>query len=464
MNLSGLIGILQTAHTQQTADKPVETARHDQPRESFEQLVSKAVEDSPRNNERKSESPSPSRQKDETENSRTADEAAVTDRMKQKEPVKETTAGQEQIAEQTEILKDQPKDKNSKKISAGRKDQPEDIKEDKKSDKDTVKTDIAELLTHLDALKHTLQKSEPSRADLAKMREKITNLSQKISREIAQGEEHSAPDQSRIDLLKKQNAFLKKIDALLADTASPKAMRLSKLEDISKSMIHDLRELVKLAEKKNIRGGEARIEQPAVKNMNEQNQKEPRAATASTENVQNIQSHAARESGDSYSQTSLFKQFSFSQDSTGIIRQTTAPHGFLPFADKLDELVNQAKITSRDGKNGQISMKMYPESLGSVNVNLGIENGVLTAKFLVENSEAKDALTANIAFLKETLSNEGITVGSFQVDVRGEGRFLTEQHEENAPVHYMPHEAKEAELEYNLRQSSSHNGLIDLVV
>jgi flagellar hook-length control protein FliK len=171
----------------------------------------------------------------------------------------------------------------------------------------------------------------------------------------------------------------------------------------------------------------------------------------------------SKESGDSSSQSSLFKQFSFAQDSTGIVKQT-APQSFLPFADKLDEIISQAKITTRDGKNGQISMKMFPESLGSVNVNLGLENGVLTAKFLVENTEAKDALTANLAMLKDTLSNEGIAVGSFQVDVRGDGRFLAEEREPNEPVHYMPHEAKEAELEYNLRQSSTHNGRIDLVI
>jgi flagellar hook-length control protein FliK len=159
----------------------------------------------------------------------------------------------------------------------------------------------------------------------------------------------------------------------------------------------------------------------------------------------------------------LFKQFSFSQESNGIVRQTGSQN-FLPFAEKLDELISQAKITTRDGKNGQISMKMYPESLGSVNVNLGIENGVLTAKFLVENSDAKDALTANLSVLKETLANEGIAVGEFQVDVRGDGRFTAEERGTDKPFYSMRHEAKEAELEYNIRQSSTHNGLIDLVI
>ena len=117
--------------------------------------------------------------------------------------------------------------------------------------------------------------------------------------------------------------------------------------------------------------------------------------------------------------------FSFSKDSAQsksdlsaikADRQPVKSDGL--FKDQINNLINKARVTISDKSNGTINLKMYPERLGSVTVNLGLENGILNGKFLVDSKEAKDMLLSQFDSLKERLLEEGIDLGSFSVDVR----------------------------------------------
>ena len=116
MNLSGFIGVIQTAHAQPNADKlPVEAARQDAPRESFEQYVSKAIDEAPKN-DRKPENASSAPQKADNEDNKAINAATVSDSKKEKDSEKENTAVQDRITARAEIHQNQPKDKNTGKI------------------------------------------------------------------------------------------------------------------------------------------------------------------------------------------------------------------------------------------------------------------------------------------------------------------------------------------------------------
>ena len=87
------------------------------------------------------------------------------------------------------------------------------------------------------------------------------------------------------------------------------------------------------------------------------------------------------------------------------------------FKENLQEIIDKAKITVRDNRNGAFTVRLNPQELGNVNVNLILENGVITGKFLVDNEDVKNILLNNLQELKYQLEEAGIEVGEFSVGV-----------------------------------------------
>jgi flagellar hook-length control protein FliK len=133
------------------------------------------------------------------------------------------------------------------------------------------------------------------------------------------------------------------------------------------------------------------------------------------------------------------------------------------FNEQMQDIMQNARIFVRDGKNGSFSVNLYPESLGKVNINLGLEHGILTGKFLVENEDAKQILLDNIAALKEQLEGAGISVGDFHVNVRDESeKYFSGTETAAGPV--TREFTGEASGEYELNSVYHHDGSIDLVI
>jgi|GEM_PF-2192031 len=66
---------------------------------------------------------------------------------------------------------------------------------------------------------------------------------------------------------------------------------------------------------------------------------------------------------------------------------------------------------------GQVRLRLHPAELGSLQISLMVEAGHVSAKLEVENATARDALLNNVQSLKDRLSEQGIKVGSFEVEV-----------------------------------------------
>ena len=66
---------------------------------------------------------------------------------------------------------------------------------------------------------------------------------------------------------------------------------------------------------------------------------------------------------------------------------------------------------------GQVRLRLHPAELGSLHISLKVEAGLVSAKLEVENSTARDALLSNVQTLKDRLAEQGIKVGSFEVEV-----------------------------------------------
>ncbi|MCP4138154.1 MAG: hypothetical protein GY754_44740 [bacterium] len=138
------------------------------------------------------------------------------------------------------------------------------------------------------------------------------------------------------------------------------------------------------------------------------------------------------------------------------------------FRNQLRSVIDNAKVVVKDSKNASYSVKLFPRSLGSLNVTLGLEQGVVTGRFLVDTPEAKDLLMANLAGIKDQLAEEGLTVGEFEVNVRDQReQFSAGTNENEERNHYIVPQSDtvlEAENVYDANSGALHNGAINMVI
>ncbi|HEY1406863.1 MAG TPA: hypothetical protein VF857_09655, partial [Spirochaetota bacterium] len=67
--------------------------------------------------------------------------------------------------------------------------------------------------------------------------------------------------------------------------------------------------------------------------------------------------------------------------------------------------------------------------------------------------------------LKNSLENEGLSLGAFQVDVRNGESFSGSQETDDYQQFILPRQKMdEAQTEYDARQMASHNGSINLII
>ncbi|HPJ42884.1 MAG TPA: flagellar hook-length control protein FliK [Spirochaetota bacterium] len=137
------------------------------------------------------------------------------------------------------------------------------------------------------------------------------------------------------------------------------------------------------------------------------------------------------------------------------------------FRQSLQEIIDKAKVSVKDSNNATFSVRLFPKDLGSVNVNLLMENGIVSGKFLVDSDEAKNLLMNNLGELKEQLAEAGIQVGEFNVNVnQGGERFASkEKEDENVrTLNSSNSESETAAIKYDYNSSAAHNGHINMVI
>jgi flagellar hook-length control protein FliK len=135
------------------------------------------------------------------------------------------------------------------------------------------------------------------------------------------------------------------------------------------------------------------------------------------------------------------------------------------FMENMNQVIENAKVVVRDSRNGSFSVRLHPRDLGTLNVSLGLENGVVHGKFLVESPEAKDLLMSTMDQIKRQLADAGIAVGEFQVDVNDRrGRMLRDAEEERGIAVSPAGRREEIAVEYESNSKSFHDGHINLVI
>ncbi|MBS3908369.1 MAG: flagellar hook-length control protein FliK [Actinobacteria bacterium] len=92
----------------------------------------------------------------------------------------------------------------------------------------------------------------------------------------------------------------------------------------------------------------------------------------------------------------------------------TDPHGVVRqvsdnFVEKFDLLLSAGK--------GEAKIQLHPKYLGELKIHLLVENGSIKAVLDASTYQVKELLEANLQSLKQSLENQGIQVGRFEVFV-----------------------------------------------
>jgi flagellar hook-length control protein FliK len=94
-------------------------------------------------------------------------------------------------------------------------------------------------------------------------------------------------------------------------------------------------------------------------------------------------------------------------------------------AKSMEHVVQQVKehLAGRDFKTGteQVIIRLNPENMGELKLNLRMENQQLKVEIIAENSMIRDTLLKNSESLRETLAKQNIKMDSFDVTTSGNG-------------------------------------------
>jgi flagellar hook-length control protein FliK len=106
--------------------------------------------------------------------------------------------------------------------------------------------------------------------------------------------------------------------------------------------------------------------------------------------------------------------------------QTQTPPTVDPNA-VVDQVLQGISMRNLSDGSQAVRMRLVPETLGSVTVNLQIQNGSVNATLLAQNTDVRDALLANQQMLTRSLADAGLRLASFTVNLANSGQYQQNQ-------------------------------------
>ncbi|TQR07750.1 flagellar hook-length control protein FliK [Psychrobacillus soli] len=84
------------------------------------------------------------------------------------------------------------------------------------------------------------------------------------------------------------------------------------------------------------------------------------------------------------------------------------------FVKELQKLMNRVQFGQTNGAN-RLVMKLYPEQLGTIRIELVQKDGILTAKMLASTALGKEMLDANSNHLRQSLGSQNIQLDKLEI-------------------------------------------------
>ena len=104
-----------------------------------------------------------------------------------------------------------------------------------------------------------------------------------------------------------------------------------------------------------------------------------------------------------------------------------------------------------------MEMQLNPESLGRLTLSVELKQGMLTARFIAENEQVKEAIENQAAVLREDLDRQGVKVEAIEVAVE------THEFERNLEQGQQQNQAEEEARNEQSRRSSRRNLNLDIL-
>ena len=111
-----------------------------------------------------------------------------------------------------------------------------------------------------------------------------------------------------------------------------------------------------------------------------------------------------------------------SKDSAGVSEAAPRRDFSSVLADQLragwnNDIVQNAQVILRDGDMGTIRLRLHPESLGGVKIELKVADNSISGKIVVESDAAKTAFERNMAQLQDAFKQGGFESARLEVQV-----------------------------------------------
>ena len=107
--------------------------------------------------------------------------------------------------------------------------------------------------------------------------------------------------------------------------------------------------------------------------------------------------------------------------------QTPLPQAPVDPNAVVDQVLQGISMRTLSDGSQSVRMRLVPESLGSVTVNLSVQNGSVNATLLAQNTDVRDALLANQQALSRSLADAGLKLASFTVNLANNGQYQQQQ-------------------------------------
>lgn len=89
--------------------------------------------------------------------------------------------------------------------------------------------------------------------------------------------------------------------------------------------------------------------------------------------------------------------------------------------DVLKQITEKVDVSILEDKS-EMLIKLKPDNLGKVTMQISVENGNISAKFLAESQKVKEILESNMQELKDQLAKQGMAVQEMSVSVGNDNR------------------------------------------
>ena len=137
--------------------------------------------------------------------------------------------------------------------------------------------------------------------------------------------------------------------------------------------------------------------------------------------------------------------------------------------DGAADIVRSAQIVLRDGDSGVIRLRLEPESLGGVKIELKMTENQISGKIVVESDIAGDAFRSSIDALKDAFAECGFETTALEVEVRngmasGPGGERGDGAEGDGDGPYWSRSLKELDAAVPQLTTAGRDGLLDVIV